>query len=130
MTRQEANEALYAIIPGLREEVAAETARSRFRDRSTGKRIHPISADIRRLIDYAVDRRRRHPDARGIRDAAHTLYHRNDPEAMRVLVDAILDYGACTPTIRRTCERVLVYCDQLDLIFELLRPITSDSDVH
>jgi hypothetical protein len=97
-------------------EIADKTTRSPYRDSVTGKRLHPIQADLDRLLDFVAARRATYP---GALDAARRALRQIDTAAIRDVVAAVLEGGAVDTSTRRRCERVTGYCDTLDAALAL-----------
>jgi hypothetical protein len=107
-------------------EVERERLKSRYRDRTSGRRVHPTHHDVARLIDFATDRRKRH--GRVVREAARRLLPPYDgvvptstdrTEALRFLVSVVLDGGSCGCVMQRRCARVIGYCDVIETALSL-----------
>ena len=96
-------------------EVERERRKSKFRDRCSRDRVHPITHDLVYIVDFVIDRRTRH--ARAAFVATRRVLTRVDTEAMRYLVDVVLEGGACDVTTRRRCGRLLEYCNAVRLSF-------------
>lgn len=102
---------LQRVLAHLADEIREETSKSRFRDRWSGERVHPISYDITLLINFTSLRRLR--DAPDILDAIRRAMRGVDTKALRFLVSAALR-GSCSLAMQRRCDRVLAYCDAID----------------
>jgi hypothetical protein len=142
MTEDELNEAiafaedLNRAIDNIPVETADETRRSRYRDPCSHRRVHPVQHDIMAVFHFATDRRMRVP---GVKDAARIVVSSKPDRAaktaaLRVLVDVILNHGATTPTIVRTCHRIAGYCDLFEAGLALLaaweQVRASDPTIH
>lgn len=103
-------------INGFRAAVREETKRSRFRDRWSRERIHPVQHDVNRLLNFIIERRRRSPSM--VFDAARTVLKRVDTDAIRLLVSTVLD-GGCGETMRRRCARLIGYCEIIEAALAL-----------
>ena len=89
---------------GIRAAVREEVRKSRFRDKCSGIRVHPIQHDIGAVIDFVIQRRRRQAPAAF--DAARRVLRRVDTTALRFLVSTVLEDGRCDIRMRRRCERL------------------------
>jgi hypothetical protein len=101
---------------GIRAAVERERLKSRFRDRCSRERIHPIANDFGRLFDFVMSRRRRQP---GALDLLRRSLNRTDVAAILSLVEMVLTKGACNRAMRRRCARLIWYCEQLVMVFVL-----------
>jgi predicted DNA-binding WGR domain protein len=99
----------------IRAQVERETRRSRYRDRWSRERMHPIQHDVSQLIDFVMERRRRETD--GARVGLRVL-ERVDTEALRLLVE-MARRGHLDRTMRRRCQRVDYYCLVIEKALEL-----------
>jgi hypothetical protein len=97
---------------GIRAAIREEVKRSRFRDRSSGGRVHPIQHDVNMVLDFIIDRRRRQAPA--VFDAARKVLKHVDTEALRFLVSTVLEDGRCDNYMNRRCARLLEYCATID----------------
>jgi hypothetical protein len=109
----------------IRNAVAEETNRSRYRDRRSDEQVHPIQHDIDALVDFVIARRRSVP---GAVESARDAYDRVDPTALRELVD-IVRGGSCDLTTARVCDRVEEYTTTLEAAHRL-RDSLRDPDIH
>ena len=101
---------------GIHAEVERERLASRFRDRRSGERIHPIAADVGGLIDFVASRRQRQPDAMNL---LRRLFVSTDTLAIRLLLVMVLTKGACNRAMKRRCARLLGYCEIIEAAFAL-----------
>jgi hypothetical protein len=108
---------------GIHAEVERERLASRFRDRCSRERIHPIQYDINKLLDFIIQRRRR--SAPAAFDAARRVLRVVDTTAIRLLVSVVLEQGRYGWSMRCRCERLLGYCDTLEAALAL-RDATDD----
>jgi hypothetical protein len=88
--------------------LAAETRRSRYRDRCSGQRRHLLTHDMAMLFDVVMTSRRRQTPA--VLDAARRVLRGTDTKALRVLIAAVLD-GNGDVAMRHRCERLLESCN-------------------
>ncbi len=88
-------------------EVERETRRSRYRDRCSRMRLHPIQHDIAQLVDFVMERRRRQRDGLA---AARCVLETVNTDALRTLIHLAREHGRCNRTMRRRCERIENYC--------------------
>ena len=116
MTDEEQAEDLRQALARIPEEIADETRRSRFRDRCSRRRKHPINNDVSKLLDFIINRRRHSAFA-----AARVVLGMEDGDklqAFRLLVAVTLAPGirggGCGWFMRRRCERILGYADTIE----------------
>ncbi|MBP7779488.1 MAG: hypothetical protein KA371_20410 [Acidobacteria bacterium] len=100
----------------LRQQTVRETARSRYRDRVSRERVHPIDYDVSALINFALERRLRHPQTM---QAVRRATYRVDTDALRLLVHIATEGGATNRALRARCARVLGYCDTIEAALAL-----------
>lgn len=100
----------------IRAEVERETRRSRYRDRTSRCRIHPIKHDVSQLMAFVIARRLRQP---GVTDLLRRVLKRVDTRAVRQLVSIVLENGSYPPTMRRRCDRLLGYCATIEAALAL-----------
>src|SRR5258706_6959000 len=86
---------------GIHAEVERERLASRFRDRCSRAKIHPIQYDIDKLIDFVIQRRR--GSAPTAFDAARRVLHVVDTTAIRLLVSVVLEHGRYGLSMRCRC---------------------------
>jgi endonuclease III len=96
---------------GIHAAVEQERLASRFRDRSSRQRVHPVQNDISRLVDFVAARRLRQP---GVVDLLRRTLKHVDTDALRFLVSAVLDHGTCDRYMKRRCARLLGYCETIE----------------
>lgn len=118
MTDEEKADDLQRALARMLDEIRDETAASRFRDRFSRERVHPVTRDINQLINFTIRRRLRHAPA--VLDANRRVLRRVDTKALRFLVSVVLHGGAYDLTMRRRCDRILGYCDVLEAALLLL----------
>lgn len=111
MTDEEQLADLQRALTGIQEEIREETKRSRFRDRWSRRKIHPVQNDINKLVGFVINRRMRQP---GVTDLLRRVLHRVDTEAIRFLVEMVLQTGSCGWFMSRRCKRLLEYCDTIE----------------
>jgi hypothetical protein len=93
------------------EEIERETRKSRYRDRASGRRVHPYDHDITMLINFLASRRLRQP---GMRDLVLRIYRSVDTEALRLAIALVLEKGNYDLATLRRCERIERYCDVIE----------------
>jgi hypothetical protein len=97
--------------------IERETRHSRFRDRCSRERVHPVKHDVGMLLDVVMTSRRRQTPA--VLDAARRVLKGTDTMALRVLIAAVLE-GNGDVAMRHRCERLLESCDTYEKAREVL----------
>jgi len=103
------------IQTAIRNEVERETRKSRYRDRFSRQRLHPITADIGALVSFVIDRRRRQAGALELARCALGVI---DTEVIRLLVE-IVRRGSCNRAMLRRCRRLEHYCEIIEAALAL-----------
>jgi hypothetical protein len=104
---------------GIHAEVERARLKSRFRDRFSRSRIHPIQHDVDWLCTFVMTRRLRQPGVmdllRRIQPPHLSLRQQLESlDAIRLLVDIVLQKGSCDRVMKRRCARLLEMCDTLE----------------
>lgn len=102
---------------GIRAEVERERLKSRYRDRNSLERVHPIQHDVNMILAFIIVRRRR--SAPAAFDAARRVLRAVDTSALRVVVSTVLDGGQSDRTTKRRCARILGYCTTIETALAL-----------
>jgi len=111
--------------PEIRERLEREISQSRYRDRVSRHRIHPIEHDLNALIEFVICRRSDHEDTL---DAARRALARVNTEAVRFLIAAVRERGTHPKWIADVCVRLEENCSTIETALLLRKRLLGCDD--